>query len=216
MTAATMKLMYRLDGVRAVIGRILLEIGRVGIFMLLSIVAGLGSSWYLTRNPSPITARVYGPWVEWRNAGTVDADPYTRARFARTGELVLSSAVVRRYEARADSTGQNLASGCDYVIEGAGLPGRWWSIAVYNDRGGLIANAADRYGFNSEQVALQPGGGFLIALARDAQPGNWLPTGGAGRLVVVLTLSGVTPVSALSNTPEAEPDLPLIRRVTCG
>ena len=39
MTAATMKLMYRLDGVRTVIGRILLEIGRVGIFMLLSITA---------------------------------------------------------------------------------------------------------------------------------------------------------------------------------
>lgn len=216
MTAATMKLMYRLDGVRALIGRLMLEIGRVGIFMMLSVVAGLGSSWYLTRQPSPITARVYGPWVEWRNAGTVDADPYTRARFARTGEMVLSSAVVRRFEAGTDSSGQNLASGCDYVIEGAGLPGRWWSIAVYNDRGGLIANPADRYGFNSEEVALQPGGGFLVALARDAQPGNWVPTGGAGRLVVILTLAGLTPVSALSNAPEADPELPLIRRVSCG
>lgn len=216
MNSSTAKLLYRLDGVRAVIGRILFEIGRVGIFMLLSIVVGLGSSWYLTRYPSPITARAYGPWIEWRSAGTLDADPYTRARLARTGELSLSSAVVRRFEARADSAGQNLFSGCDYAIEGAALPGRWWSIALYDAGGGLVANPADRYGFTSDQVALQPGGGFIIALSRDAQAGNWLPTGSAGRLVVVLTLTGLMPVSTLSNTPEADPELPQIRRVTCG
>ena len=58
---------------------------------------------------------------------------------------------------------------------------------MFNDRGELIANPAQRYAFTSQSIALRPDGTFAVALAREASPGNWLPTGGAGRLALMFT-----------------------------
>ena len=110
--------------------------------------------------------------------------------------------------------GTRLQSGCDYVLEGPALPSAWWSFAVYDDRGLLIPNPADRYAFTSETVAPNPDGSLFISLAREARPGNWLPTGAAGRLVVVLTMS--EPRLAVAGVPQAKRRLlPAIKRVSC-
>jgi hypothetical protein len=53
----------------------------------------------------------------------------------------------------------------------------------------------------------RPDGSFLVTLARDARPGNWLPTGGAGRLTLVLTIIEGGDVTGTG--------LPEIRRVAC-
>jgi hypothetical protein len=54
----------------------------------------------------------------------------------------------------------------------------------------------------------------MVALARDARPGNWLPTGGAGRLALTLTtIDATTPV--LVKAGAAPKPLPAIRRVQC-
>jgi hypothetical protein len=163
---------------------------------------------------TPLTTLRQGPWVSWTSAGRADADPYTRAHFARLGTLQLSAELNLTYVAFTDSDGRRLHSSCDYSVEGREPNASWWSLSVFNDSGELIANPAQRYAFTSQSIALRPDGSFVVALARDARPGNWLPTGGAGRLALVLTtLDSSAPLLATSAV-EQKP-LPEIRLVQC-
>jgi hypothetical protein len=178
------------------------------------LILGLGSSWYMIDIGTPLTTERQGPWVSWTSAGRADADPYTRAHIARFGTLPLSAEMTLTYVANSDSEGRRLHSSCDYSVEGREPGTSWWSLTVFDDRGELIANAADRYDFTSQSIALRPDGTFSVTLARDARPGNWLPTGGAGRLALVFTtLDATTPLLAKSS--EGRKPLPEIRRIQC-
>ena len=89
-------------------------------------------------------------------------------------------------------------------------------MSVFDSRGQLIANDAERYAFTSDTVAANPDGSYIVTLGRDARPGNWLPTGGAGRLVIVFSL--LDPATGLSEEERAEryKMLPEIRRENCS
>jgi hypothetical protein len=187
------------------------------LFLGIVLIGGLGTSWYMVEAGSRLTTRSIGPWVVWTSAARTDADPYTRAHFARAGTLPLSTDVAQTFMARADSEGQRLHSSCEYVVDGRDPPAAWWSLSVFDDRGRLIANPAQRYAFTSDTMAKGADGTFLVSLARDARPGNWLPTGGAGRLMLVLTLldgRGSPSSQSASGDGDAK-GLPLIRRVSC-
>lgn len=178
------------------------------------LILGLGSSWYMIDIGTPLTTERQGPWVSWTSAGRADADPYTRAHIARFGTLQLSAEMTLTYVANSDSEGRRLHSSCDYSVEGREPGTSWWSLTVFDDRGELITNPADRYDFTSQSIALRPDGTFAVTLARDARPGNWLPTGGAGRLALVFTtLDATTPL--LTKSSEGHKPLPEIRRIQC-
>ena len=74
--------------------------------LVLAFGLGLGSAWLTVRSPSPIDAISIGPWQAWPRAGTDEADPYSRARAARTGEVPLGSGEGLSLLARTDSSGQ--------------------------------------------------------------------------------------------------------------
>jgi len=178
------------------------------------LILGLGTSWYMIDVGTPLTTIRQGPWLGWVSGGRADADPYTRAHFTRLGSLQLSAENLLTYVAYTDSDGRRLHSSCDYSVEGREPGTNWWSITVFNDRGELIANSAQRYAFTSQTIAMRPDGTFTVALARDARPGNWLPTGGAGRLALTLTTIDATAPVLVKSGAAAKP-LPAIRRVQC-
>ena len=68
----------------------------------------------------------------------------------------------------------------------------------------------------SDTIAANPDGSYIVTLGRDARPGNWLPTGGAGRLQLMFTI--LDPATGLSQAARAERYklLPLIRREGCS
>ncbi len=173
------------------------------------------SSCYSTDTGTSLTTETIGPWVTWPAAGQPGQDPYTRVHFARLGALPLNSESSQVFTARLDSDGSRLHSSCDYTIEGRSLYTHWWSLTAFDDRGRLIANPADRYAFNSDTVAYTSDGSFTISMARDARPGNWLPTSGAGRLVVTFQLIDLG-IRALTREDGAlEKALPVIKRSAC-
>lgn len=178
------------------------------------LILGLASSWYMIDVGTRLTTEQHGPWVGWSSAGRIDADPYTRAHFARLGTLQLTSEIALSFLAFKDSEGNRLHSSCDYAVEGRDTSNTWWSLTVFNDRGDLIANPAQRYTYTSQSVALRPDGSFAVTLAREANPGNWLPTGGAGRLALMYTTFDVRGSLLNEGTPEPR-ELPVIRRVQC-
>lgn len=177
------------------------------------LAGGLGSSRYMVEAGSRLTTARLGPWMTWTSAARPDADPYTRAHFVNAGTLPVSTEVQRTFVARTDGTGDRLHSSCEYLVEGRLPKAEWWSIAVFDERGKLIANAADRYAFTGQTVALASAGNFSISLAREARPGNWLPTGGAGRLALVLNIADNRALDAVAAFDESV--MPTIRKVKC-
>ncbi len=187
----------------------------VGAF-LAALILGIGSAWYMIDRGSPLTTTKVGPWEGWIGEGNPNADHYTRAHVARSGRLPLTSTVARYFVARRDSAGGVLSSNCEYLIVGAPLNARWWSLAVYDQYGELIANPSSRYSFNSEELLRHSDGSFRINLSRHARPENWVPTGAPDqRLVLMLRVYSPreTDVSGTGLVPDQR--LPKIERKTC-
>lgn len=204
---------------RDVVGQIATSIFKLVLgsaAVTIALAAGVLSSRYMINNGSSLTTDTVGPWSHWRMAGRSGADPYTRAHTARVGTLQIASDTGGVYEASTDTQGAYLHSSCDYIIEGPSTQGQWWSLSVFDSHGRVIANDAQRYAFTADTVASNPDGSYIISLGRDARPGNWLPTGGAGRLVIVFTV--LDPATGLSDAQRAERIklVPDIRREGCS
>ena len=59
---------------------------------------------------------------------------------------------------------------------------------MYDPLGRLIGNAIDRQGFTSQEIGRNADGSFDVVVAPRARAGNWLPTNGVDRYMLVLRL----------------------------
>ncbi|MBU2531762.1 MAG: DUF1214 domain-containing protein [Alphaproteobacteria bacterium] len=187
---------------------------RVATFLGVAVFGGILSSWYIASNGAAFNSKRHGPWIEWTTAGRFASDPYSLIRQDRNGMLLYSSAFVSRYEASFDDSQRRLHSACHYAIEGRLQENAWWSLNVFDGQGGLIANESNRHGFNAATIVDQPDGSFRIDLAREARPGNWIPTSRAGRLIIVLEVQNTTGDAVLPDDAQ-ERRLPSIKRLSC-
>ena len=175
---------------------------------------GLASAWYMIEAGSRLSTRSFGPWVTWPSAGRPEADPYTHAHVARNAELPLSSTAELTFRAKTDNRGAWLTSGCDYAVVMQEFDPVWWDLAVYDLQGRLAPNAADRHAFNSSTVMRDIDGRTVITVARDARPGNWLPSGRGNRVVLVLTIQDANMANAI-HTGASPRSMPEIVRTGC-
>jgi hypothetical protein len=169
----------------------------LGVLFALMIAAscGLGATWFAVTHAAAFGPIRVGAWTAWPKTGTPDIDPYARATMARNGDLPTASGDGIAFFARTDDAGRALDGRCEIVLEGITPAARFWTLTLYDPDGRLIVNAADRYAFTSQEVTRQADGHFVIAIAPRARAGNWLPTGGADRIMLVLRLYD-TPVGA--------------------
>ena len=188
---------------------------RGAIFLAIAILGGFGSAWVMIHSGSQLTAATVGPWVTWTAAGRADADPYTRAHTVRLGLLPINSTLALTYQAQTDGAGQRIHSSCVYAVDVTALDAEWWSLSVFDDKGSLIRNSADRYAFNTSTVQRDSDGSTWVVLSREARPGNWLPTTGAGRLMLSLTVQDPRWVAAAMAEQGRGRPLPLIRTLSC-
>jgi hypothetical protein len=129
-----------------------------------------------------------GAWRVWQNAGTSEADPYSRASLERSGEIPLAQGEGLQFIARSDDSGATLNSACRYRLGVVIPPARYWTLSVVDRKGYPIENPAGRYGFRSSEILRAANGDFNIAVAATVQAGNWLPAGGGGSFALVLRL----------------------------
>jgi len=116
--------------------------------------------------------------------------------------------------ASTDDTGRSLDGRCVVTLTGITPAARFWTLTLYDPDGRLVPNAANRYGFTSQEIARQADGNFEIVVAPRARPGNWLPTGGIDRYVVVLRLYD-TPVGVATRTAKDAP-MPAVTAGGCA
>lgn len=157
------------------------------IFVLATAV-GLGATWLSLTRGAAFGALSIGSWTAWPRTGTADADPYARATIARTGQLPVGLGDGVSFTAQRDSEGKFLDGRCEVLVRGVTPAARFWTLTLYNADGKLIANSLNRFGFTSQEVVRRGDGSFEVTISPRASEGNWLPTGGAERYLLVLRL----------------------------
>jgi len=157
-----------------------------------SVALGLWSAWLAVRSPAPVDTISLGPWQAWPNAGTPNADPYSRARLARTGEIPLGSGEGLMLLALTDDAGDALSASCDYTIAGQTPPARLWTVSLENRDGHVVKERDGVAALGSDTLLREGDGSFKIALASRPQSGNWLSTQDAARFRVVVRLYDTT------------------------
>jgi hypothetical protein len=178
------------------------------VFLLAGTGLGLASADYAVQHGFvPLTIAV-GPWTAW----TDGSNPYSRAHHATAGHLPVGWSEALVFRASRDSRRYRLDADCSYVVEGTDPDARLWTLAAYDADLKPIANPSARHSVNSETVVRDSAGRLRIALARDAQPGNWLPLGDNSAFVIVLSL--INPSEEVRNAPH-KAELPNIRRELC-
>ena len=187
----------------------------IGLLFSFAVAAifGLGLTQYALTRGTAFGAITIGAWTAWPKTGTADIDPYARAAIARSGELPIGSGDGVAFFASTDDAGRPLDGRCAVTLAGTTPAARFWTVTLYDLDGRLVPNAADRYGFTSQEIARRADGSFEILLAPRARPGNWLPTGGIDRYVVVLRLYD-TPVGVATRTAKDAP-MPAVTAGAC-
>ncbi|MEJ0075968.1 MAG: DUF1214 domain-containing protein [Alphaproteobacteria bacterium] len=188
----------------------------IGLLFSFAVAAifGLGLTQFALTRGTAFGAITIGAWTAWPKTGTADIDPYARAAIARSGELPIGSGDGVAFFASTDDVGRPLDGRCMVTLAGTTPPARFWTVTLYDLDGRLVPNAADRYGFTSQEIARRADGSFEVVLAPRARPGNWLPTGGIDRYVVVLRLYD-TPVGVATRTARDAP-MPAVTAGACA
>ena len=187
-----------------------------GLLFALAIatIVGLGATWLAVTQGTAFGAITIGAWTAWPKTGTSDVDPYARAAIARNGELPIGSGDGVAFFAVHDDRGRLLDGRCDVTLRGITPQARFWTITLYDREGRLVANSVERQGFTSQEVIRQSDGSFAITAAPRARAGNWLPTGGVERYVLVLRLYD-TPVGVATRASREAP-MPSVSTESCS
>jgi hypothetical protein len=143
---------------------------------VLGIGLGLSSAQYFLDDWIAMRTVREGPWISWPRATAPDADPYTRAFFARHGTLPPPPSESIAFEAVTDSAGAPLQGNCTYRVEGGFPASRAWTLTVSEVSGALMPNPARRYAFNDREALRVKGEPLVIRVGPEAAPGNWVPT----------------------------------------
>jgi hypothetical protein len=187
----------------------------LGLLLTFTVAAivGLGTTWLTVTRGVAFGAVTLGAWTAYPKTGTSEIDPYARAAVARNGLLPLGSGDGVAFVARTDETGQPLDGRCEVTVTGTTPSARFWTLALYDPDGRLVANGVGRYGFTSQEILRKADGTFDIAVSPRARPGNWLPTGGVERFLLVLRLYD-TPVGVATRAGR-ETSMPSLSRRKC-
>ena len=182
--------------------------------LLVAAAIGLGSTWFaLTRNVAFGAIKI-GSWTAYPKSGSAEIDPYARASIARSGELPMGLGDGVSFIAKSDDAGRPLDGRCDVLISGTTPQARFFTLTLYGLDGRLIANSMNRHGFTSQELVRKADGRFDVVVAPRARPGNWLPTGGVERYLLIMRFYD-TPVGIATRAEREAPMPALQTRETC-
>ena len=180
---------------------------------LVAAALGLGMTWLTLSKGTAFGGVTIGAWTAWPKLGTTEIDPYAHAVVAQTGRLPVGSGDGIAFLARADDQGRVLDGRCEVTVSGTTPAARFWTLTLCDPDGRLVANSVNRYGFTSQEIVRRADGSFDIVIAPRARSGNWLPTAGVERYVLVLRLYD-TAVGVATKTGREAP-MPAIAEGAC-
>ncbi|WP_246723158.1 MULTISPECIES: DUF1214 domain-containing protein [Aureimonas] len=192
---------------------------RLVLLMLVAIVVAFGGGAW---SAQALLARfegqgviAIGPWRADRMTGSPAADPYSRARSAKDGNLTLGLGEGLAFRAATDSDGRPLSADCTYRVEGPIPLARLYTLTAYRPDGRLaLPRQSDRPSvLVSSRLMRDDANAAPIVASAVAQPGNWLSLPGDGGPVVLALSLYDTPASSSAGTERLA--LPTIDRTGC-
>jgi hypothetical protein len=154
----------------------------LGFFLSVTIALtiGFGATWLFVHNGHGFVRIDAGAWSTWVKAGSIEADPYTKAIIAKSAEIPLQAAEGLTMIALADDDGRAFDTACTYIVSGTVPSARLWTLTAYGLDGQFLANDALRYSFSSDEIVRNGfdnsgSGRFEITVSAYVQAGNWLP-----------------------------------------
>ena len=181
---------------------------------LIGLGLGLLASAYAFQEPSPFGRVRLGPWEVTPGGGATETNPYAQASLERSGELPLSIGEGLQMIAREDDDGRPLDSRCVYRVGPRVPAARYWTLSLVSREGFPVDNPADRYGFRSSEILRAGDGSFAVSVAREPEPGNWLPVGKPGRFALALRLYDSPLAATVGDVDRAA--APKVTRISCG
>jgi hypothetical protein len=163
------------------------------LILFVALVIGTGSTIWFVHHPPIDQSIKNGAWVTHSGIGSAQANMYLRAIVAKIGLFALDKKETVYFAAYRDDKGIPLTADCDYVIEGGDMDTRWWSITVYGEDDFLIPNTWNRYSYNRNNIRRDDKGRYRIHLSGTPKEGDWLPTGGGGKIALTLRLYNPAP-----------------------
>src|SRR5581483_6498951 len=103
---------------------------------------------------------------------------------------------------------------CDVELSGITPAARFWTLTLYDPEGRLVANSVNRDSFTSQEIIRNSDGSFNVQIGPRARAGNWLPTGGIERYLLILRLYD-TPVGVATRAGREAP-MPAILARSCS
>ena len=186
---------------------------RYSLLAALGLVSGASFAVHTVRAGALSSGVAIGPWKTGTDFGTVEAGAHTRAVVALSGLLALPAREARYYTASEDSAGQPLDGRCSYKVTGGLLPGRWWSLTLYDSAGYLAPNPAGIYSVEGAALTASERTGWTVEVSPQRQAGHWLPTGRLPQ--IALTLRTYLPPDGGRTNP-ASATLPSITKEHCA
>lgn len=178
---------------------------------LAGVALGLASAWAALEIGRAGFVESYGSWLHSRAAGSVGADPYTRAIIARDGLLALSAREALYFTLYEDEQGRPLDESCVYELSGPPLAARWWSVTLYAADNFLARNGDNAASIDASRLGLNTAWSVRISPVRGNAP-FWISSRSARR-GFSLTLCVYNPQDGFR--PSAQ-SLPALRTVSCA
>jgi len=181
------------------------------VTVLISAAIGVASALVVLNKGLPRTKHDY--WSGNGNAGSISADPYTRAIVATKGLLALNSSETIYFQRYQDEQGRPLRESCVYELRGRDLPTRWWSITIYAADDFLPMNGEQAYSVDATQMRRGEDGSWVARLAPTrGDAANWIATRAAGEFSLALRMYNPNP-----GVPEDDSVIPFpsIQTVSC-
>lgn len=185
------------------------------LFAILFIGLSLGGAlaWVSIQNNHGFGALSVGQWTAWPKAGSIGADPYSKAKVAADGDVPLGAAEGLTFHARTDNREEALLRQCRYVIRGKTPQARLWTLTAQDENDQLIINDDGRpSSLVSRNLLRNPNGVFEIHVGSAITSENWLEMTGTGPFMLLLRLydSPVTSTGEIDST-----EMPVIIREAC-
>lgn len=185
-------------------------------------LGALGALWFgglLSGSPQIGSVINVDGWSSDWSIGSETANPYVRARVARSGLLALRKEEAVYFIKNQDDAGELLIETCTYRVSGPEQPAGWWSITLYDANSRLPMNEDGRLSYDLTQSQRDFQGGptawsFQVsATAPETADTPWVSSKAAETFDLMLRLYQPNP--ALFEDPSGTLTPPSIERLSC-
>lgn len=184
------------------------------LIFAISILCGTLSVNYMLDSFESFGRLKIGDWSAYPQVGTIETDPYTRARTTKRGVISLGHPEILSFQIWKDSQGHPLRPHCNYILTGHIPETRLFTLyAVNKFLEPYTSTEGIPFELHTNNVIYESDGSLRIHISSTPKNNNWLATTSKKNFGLVLTLYDT---SIISTTALQTPTLPSVEKISSG